>query len=305
MKDRKLKIGQVRSISDRADKTRQIEFIISDESRDRHGTVIPLRAWDLKPYLKNPVVFYMHDGYGDGFTGPNPDTLIGRAVRVWIAGSELRAVIEFEPAEINPLAEKVLQKILFGSLKAVSTGFIETERGSYGEGNKAKYGKEETYYFGKVELLEISIVNIPSNRNSGKRLAEMAPCVRRYAKNALDLNLKPARLDKLTLEDIEILIEGKDLGFDCTDPVEMRKKIWDRKRKDYARLKKQIAKDEKLREEQRKAKEKAAWDAKRRSHREYRCRYDDIDTALQTSKESTPEDSTRYSGACNAGYLYD
>ena len=41
-----------------------VEFVISDETRDRHGTVIPIKSWEIKNYNKNGIVGYQHDVYG-------------------------------------------------------------------------------------------------------------------------------------------------------------------------------------------------------------------------------------------------
>ena len=289
--------AKVRAIKPKAAETRQIEFVISDESKDRHNTVIPASAWDLRAYRSNPVVFYQHEGYGnDLFRAADPDTLIGRAIEVGFFGKELRATVEFEPADINPLAEKVFRKLLFGSLKAASVGFIETAPGSYGSGDEAKHGENETYYFKRVELLEFSVVNIPSNRKAGKRLSELAPAVRSYASKVLP-PLKPAKISNFTVEDIEILLQGFDLGFtNCMDPVKMRQKIWAHERKLYKKYIDQVAKDKKEREQ-------GAWHERRAA---YLAEQDPEAVELRrlrgTAKEET---SGRNQGAANPGYLYD
>ena len=59
-------------------------------------------------------------------------------------------------------------------MKATSVGFREVTRGKWGEGEEAVNGKRPTYYFGEVELLEFSIVNIPSNPNALRREVETA-----------------------------------------------------------------------------------------------------------------------------------
>ena len=75
--------------------------------------------------------------------------------------------ITFEPKEINELAEKIYQKILFGSLRAVSVGFLPIGKGRFGEG-----ADSETYYFAGQELLEVSVVNIPANPNALRKSLE-------------------------------------------------------------------------------------------------------------------------------------
>jgi phage head maturation protease len=75
--------------------------------------------------------------------------------------------ITFEPKEINELAEKIYQKVLFGSLRAVSVGFLPIGKGRFGEGADA-----ETYYFAGQQLLEVSVVNIPANPNALRKSME-------------------------------------------------------------------------------------------------------------------------------------
>lgn len=167
--------GEIREFDRKvAEETRTVEFVISDETRDRHGTVIPLAAWQLDQYNKNGIVGYQHNVYGGGFlTDPNPDSVLGVG-RAFVDGDKLIGEVRFEPAEINPLAEKIFQKVLHGTLKAVSVGFREIEKGKWGEKERGEdiAGKNATYYFGKVELLEFSIVNIPSNPNALRREVE-------------------------------------------------------------------------------------------------------------------------------------
>jgi HK97 family phage prohead protease len=157
--------GELRAIPDDVEKTRTISFIISSEKKDAHGTVLSMDGWDLRRYKKNGIVGYQHDVYGDDmFKSPNPDSVIGTG-KVYIEDKYLIGDVTFEPAEINPLAEKIFRKVLFGTLKATSVGFVPIEKGKY-VSNDEDGG---TYYYGKRELLEFSIVNIPSNPDAVRR----------------------------------------------------------------------------------------------------------------------------------------
>ena len=153
----------------KAEETRTLEFVISDETRDRHGTVIPVSAWKIDRYNRNGIVGYMHDVYGRETN--NPDMILGRG-EAFVEGDKLIGRVTFEPEQINPLAEKIFQKILHGTLNATSVGFREVTKGKWGEKDEAVTGKTPTYYFGEVELLEFSIVNIPSNPNALRRKIE-------------------------------------------------------------------------------------------------------------------------------------
>lgn len=161
--------GEIKAISEDVEKTRTVEFVISTEAKDRHGTVLSIDGWILNKYNKNPIVGYQHDVYGDSFfKSPDPDTVIGKS-KVYVEDKKLIGAVTFEPPEINPLAEKVFRKILFGTLRAASVGFLPIEKGRYVNPEGSDGG---TYYYGKRELLEWSIVNIPSNSDAIRRQLE-------------------------------------------------------------------------------------------------------------------------------------
>lgn len=141
-------------------------FIASNEALDSHNTVIPVGNWDLSRYNSNPVVLYQHYGYGGWFEGkPDPDTVIGKG-HATVRGDSLMLSVEFDDVSNNEIAEKVKAKVEGGFLNAVSVGFIETSEGRYidADGEEVKdWRKADHYEFGEVELLEVSVVNIPSN----------------------------------------------------------------------------------------------------------------------------------------------
>lgn len=146
--------------------SRTVTFIASDDTRDSAGTVLNQDNWDLSRFNKNGVIGYQHKVYGGWDDTDNPDNVIGKG-NAYIEDKKLMVDITFEPAEINPLAEKIYQKIMFGSLRAVSVGFLPIGRGRFGEGDDA-----DTYYFAGQQLLEVSVVNIPANPNALKKSLE-------------------------------------------------------------------------------------------------------------------------------------
>lgn len=140
---------------------RTVEFIASDATPDSYDTVIPVLAWNLERFQKNGVIGYQHDVYSK----TDPDNVIGVG-EAFVDDDKLIVRVKFEPADLNEKADKIYRKIQFGSLKAVSVGF-EYKRGHWGE---EKHGEDKNlYYFDEVILLEVSIVNIPSNPNALKR----------------------------------------------------------------------------------------------------------------------------------------
>ena len=146
--------------------SRTVTFIASDDTRDSAGTVLNQDNWDLSRFNKNGVIGYQHKVYGGWDDTDNPDNVIGKG-NAYIEDKKLMVDITFEPAEINPLAEKIYQKIMFGSLRAVSVGFLPIGRGRFGEGDDS-----DTYYFAGQQLLEVSVVNIPANPNALKKCLE-------------------------------------------------------------------------------------------------------------------------------------
>lgn len=140
--------------------TRKMRFIISTGTKDRGREVVNMDKWHFTQYKSNPVVGYQHAIYGGGlFTDPNPDFVIGKSsvdVSSYQGKKVLESEAEFEPKDINELADKILKKLAFGSLNAASVGILPIGEGSYKK-------EERTYYYDEQELLEWSVVNIPMN----------------------------------------------------------------------------------------------------------------------------------------------
>ena len=151
--------------------SRRITFIASDSTRDSHGTVLNQEGWSLDRFNKNGIIGYQHKVYGGWDDTENPDNVIGKG-KAYTKDGKLFVDVDFEPKEMNELADKIYNKILFGSLKAVSVGFLPKGKGSWGKGEEAIDGKNPTYYYAGQELLEVSVVNIPSNPNALKKSIE-------------------------------------------------------------------------------------------------------------------------------------
>ena len=152
------KYGIVKALPKEVQETREVEFIISSETKDRAGHKLLVNRWDLVNYKDNGVVGYQHNVWGAGMcTDPDPDFMLGPG-KAWKADNVLEGSVKFEPESINPLAEKIFQKVLHGTLKSASVGLVETnEDQSYTD------EKDGAYVLGGQELVEWSIVNIPAN----------------------------------------------------------------------------------------------------------------------------------------------
>ena len=126
----------------------EIEMIGSTESQDRDGESIDIKAWDLKNFKKNPVILPQHD-----YRKP----AIGKASSIKIVDGKLMFKIEFPEDGINPEADVYRKLYKSGFMNASSVGFIPKEWVD-GDGKKTPFRK-----FTKVELLELSLVSVPSN----------------------------------------------------------------------------------------------------------------------------------------------
>ena len=130
---------------------RQYEFIASTADQDRDGEVIDVAGWDLKNFKKNPVIMFAHDYR----TLP-----IGRATKIGVRDGKLVNSVEFPPEGTYEFADIVERLVSTGFLKTESVGFMP-KKWEDGDGEKAP---RRTYT--KQELLEISIVPVPSNPNA-------------------------------------------------------------------------------------------------------------------------------------------
>uniref|UniRef100_A0A6M3KS13 Putative prohead protease n=1 Tax=viral metagenome TaxID=1070528 RepID=A0A6M3KS13_9ZZZZ len=136
---------------------RQYEFTASTSTQDRDGEVIDAAGWDLKNFKKNPVIMYAHD---------YRSLPIGKASRVWLHNGTLKNTVEFPPEGTYEFADIVERLVDTGYLKTESVGFIP-KKWEDGDGEKAP---RRTYT--KQELLEISIVPIPSNPDALRNAVE-------------------------------------------------------------------------------------------------------------------------------------
>lgn len=136
---------------------RQYEFTASTADMDRDGEVIDVSGWDLKNFKKNPVIMFAH----------SYNTLpIGKATKVGVRDGKLMNVVEFPPEGTYEFADTVARLVDAGYLKTESVGFIpkKWEDAEFEEDEKGKNKPRRTYT--KQELLEISIVPVPSNPNA-------------------------------------------------------------------------------------------------------------------------------------------
>ena len=206
-KELKFRQGQVREFI--GDDSRTVKFVISDESRDRHNSVVPVASWDLKAFHNNPVAGWAHSVYGG--RDWNPDNFIGKW-EVWPEGRELIGNLTFEDKETNPLAEKLLRKVQNGTINAVSVGFMPNG-GHYGEETEARGAENETYYYDSAELIEVSLVGIPSNKNARKKALEngdIPDLMDELIREALGDKFNDEEIEKLTIKGLFNILRGEE-----------------------------------------------------------------------------------------------
>ena len=129
-------------------------FVISNEEVDRHGDVVLSQGWRLASYRRNPVFLWAHD-YGR--------PVIGRAVSVWNEPGQLLARMEFAPTDF---AREVATLYLSGYQQGVSVGFKPLR---YEERRAERTGAFLGIRFLEQELLEVSAVPVPANRQALRR----------------------------------------------------------------------------------------------------------------------------------------
>lgn len=199
--------------------SRKMTFVASDFSRDRYKTVLNQDNWQLKDYNRNGIIAYQHVTYNS-----DPDCIIGKGRAFTELDSKgknrLMIEIEFEPAEMNELADKVYKKLQFGTLNAVSVGFRPIGKGTWGKGDEGPGQPNETYYYAGQELLEVSVVNIPANPNALRRSAEDEDELKALREEALaeerkdpevtgERQLDEAEIDKtLTMARVALLLNN-------------------------------------------------------------------------------------------------
>jgi HK97 family phage prohead protease len=165
---------------------RTYDFVISSETRDSYGTVFLIDGWDLTRYNANNVVAYNHHAFG-----PDPDTLIGTST-IRKEGKQLIARLVLE--EGNPIAEKVKRKLDNGTLKGASVGAMPHE-GRWG--NRDAGEDPDTIYFTRSELMEWSVVSIPSNPDALKRSASEELVINSIPKPTKEKNSRADSRDEI------------------------------------------------------------------------------------------------------------
>lgn len=131
----------------------RLTMVASTQDVDRHGDTVMQAGWDIKPYLKNPVILNSHNYY-------DATEVIARAENTRIEGKGKKAKLVQEwvfAVNENPKAKIIFDLYAGKFLHASSVGFIPRKFAENPDGSRNWYVIEE------AELLEVSAVSVPAN----------------------------------------------------------------------------------------------------------------------------------------------
>ncbi len=136
--------------------SRIFDFVISTGVVDRDMDTVSTKGWDLKQYKKNPIVLFSHDSH-------RPP--IGRGINIKLKDDKLRASVEFMDNDIDTtgFSDTIFRMVRGGFLRATSVGFIPKEFEFSDDEDRGADSFFGGIDFLKQELLEFSIVPVPSN----------------------------------------------------------------------------------------------------------------------------------------------
>jgi HK97 family phage prohead protease len=160
----------------RADEeSRKVRFRASTPTIDRHGTIVRPEGISVKNFKKNPIFLWGHDGYGSMFGGgPEMENVIGKVTDYERSKEAFDIDVEFAPAEVNPKADLAYKLTKSGFLNTVSVGFSPIETSVEKVARADSDEKVDVLVYDRSELLEVSLVPIPSNPEALALVRSMA-----------------------------------------------------------------------------------------------------------------------------------
>lgn len=179
-------------------------FVLSDENVNRYGFRVITKGIDLKDFLKNPVMLYMHD---------RSILPIGKWADVKVEGTQLTAEAVFD--EQDEFALKIKSKVDQGILSACSASLAPVQFDS-----NAKLwlpGQTEATLV-KSNLREGSIVDIPGNATALKLFLGDGLCLSDDSTaNAEILGKIILSLTPKILRRMNLVLSALNLGADATE----------------------------------------------------------------------------------------
>lgn len=142
---------------------RVVSFRSSTPDLDRHGTRVLPMGIQTENYDRNPIFLWGHDGYGGLVGGPSIESVIGRTIGHQKSREAFDHDVEFVPADVNPKAEMALRLVQLDFLGPTSIGFEPKRFHEEAQQRGAAPDAPPVVVFDEVDLLEVSLVPIPSN----------------------------------------------------------------------------------------------------------------------------------------------
>ncbi len=130
-----------------AEKSADLEFVLSDATLDRYGDIVDPAGWVLTNFKKNPIALF---GHSSSFP-------IGTWSNVRVEGKKLLARLNFAARGTSARIDELISLVEQGILRAVSVGFRPLEAEPIDK-DKPYAGQRYT----KQELLECSLVTVPA-----------------------------------------------------------------------------------------------------------------------------------------------
>jgi HK97 family phage prohead protease len=132
-----------------------LDVTFSDETLDAHESVIKASGWKLDRYRNNPIVIWGHNSHGE------PNDVIGKAENVRVDDNRLHGDVRIVPAGTTTKADEVWGLVQADVLRGVSVGFRVV-----GHHWERPSKEEELLVIDEAELVELSLVPVPSNPNT-------------------------------------------------------------------------------------------------------------------------------------------
>lgn len=123
-----------------------LEYIISDRSVDRHGTIFEPEGWQLDNFRRNPIALFNHD----------KNFIVGNWKNVRVEGGKLRGKLELLPAGVSQRLDEIRAAVDAKVLRATSVAARPLDVDTSGKHPR----------FTKTELVEVSLVSFGSNPNA-------------------------------------------------------------------------------------------------------------------------------------------
>jgi HK97 family phage prohead protease len=152
---------------------RQVKAVVSTSQKARDGHVLVPAGAKLDNFKKNPIILWNH----------LPEEPIGRATSIGVSDGKLVASIEFAPAGVSSVADKICGLVKAGVVSALSIGFVPIDGDPLDPG-RPRSGMRITSF----EILELSFCSVPVD--TGAMVTERA---RRAGKVLSGANAKTLR----------------------------------------------------------------------------------------------------------------